>query len=76
MLGSSEPLTLPLLLLALLLFCAAILTNLTQIRSVLQHPGTLVAGLAAVWLGPALLVVVAGPLVPWIADGRRPPACW
>ena len=67
--GSGEPITLPLLLLALLLFCAAIRTDLSQIRSVLQHPGTLVAGLVAVWLGPALLVVVAGPLVPWLADG-------
>ncbi len=68
-LGSTVPVTLPLVLLALLLFCAAVLTNLSQIRSVLEHPGTLLAGLVAVWLGPALLVVVAGPIVPWIADG-------
>lgn len=68
-LGGSVPLSLPLLLLALLLFCAALLTNVAQIRSVLQHPGVLVAGLAAVWLGPALLVIVAGFVVPWVADG-------
>jgi BASS family bile acid:Na+ symporter len=59
----------PLLLLTLLLFCAALLTNLAQIRSVLQHPGVLAAGLAAVWLGPALLVILAGLVVPWIAGG-------
>jgi BASS family bile acid:Na+ symporter len=68
-LGGNVPLSLSLLLLALMLFCAALLTNLAQIRSVLQHPGVLAAGLAAVWLGPALLVVVAGLVVPSIADG-------
>jgi BASS family bile acid:Na+ symporter len=64
------PLLFPLLLLALLLFCAALSTELAQIRSLTQRPGVLLAGLATVWLGPALLVVVAGVVVPWAVDGQ------
>jgi BASS family bile acid:Na+ symporter len=59
----------PLLLLALMLFCAALATDLGQIRLMLQHPLVLFAALAAVWLGPALLVVAAGSIVPRIVDG-------
>jgi len=66
---SGEAPLVPLLLLALMLFCAALLTDLGQIRSVLQHPLVLLAALAAVWLGPALLVVIAGWIVPRIVDG-------
>ena len=63
------PLSLPLLLLALMLFCAALLTDWSQLRSVLQHPLVLGLALLAVWLGPALLVWAAGFVLPWaVAD--------
>jgi BASS family bile acid:Na+ symporter len=57
-------LTVPLLLLALMLFSAALLTDLSQIRAVLQRPLLLCIATVAVWLAPALLVVLAGYLVP------------
>jgi BASS family bile acid:Na+ symporter len=69
--GGGVPVSVPLLLLTLLLFCAALMTNLAQIRSVLQRPGMLVAGLVAVWLGPALLVILAGLVVPWLTSGAE-----
>jgi BASS family bile acid:Na+ symporter len=60
----------PLLLLAVMLFCAALLTDLSQIRIVSHHPLVLGIALLAVWLGPALLVVVAGWLVPSTIGGQ------
>lgn len=63
-------LSLPLLLLALMLFSAALLTDLSQIRCVLQQPLVLCVALLAVWLGPALLVVAAGWVVPWAVGGQ------
>ena len=60
----------PLLLLALMLFSAALLTELKQIRIVLRHPWILCAALVAVWLGPALLVVAAGYVLPSAVDGQ------
>lgn len=67
--ASHASVTVPLLLLALLLFCAALVTDVAQIRSVAQRPWALVAGLLAVWLGPTLLVLVAALLVPRVIDG-------
>lgn len=64
------PLSLPLVLLALLLFCAALGTDVAQMRTVVNRPGVLVVGLLAVWAGPMLLVAVAGALVPWAVDGQ------
>ena len=64
------PFSLPLLLLAVMLFSAALLTDLSQIRLVSRHPIVLLIALVLVWLGPALLVLAAGWLVPWIVDGR------
>jgi bile acid:Na+ symporter, BASS family len=61
---TNVPLSLPLLLLAVMLFSAAILTDLLQIRLVSRHPLVLCAALLAVWIGPGLLVIVAGWLVP------------
>jgi BASS family bile acid:Na+ symporter len=66
---SHDRLTLPLTMLALMLFCAALLTEVEQVRAVGQRPGALLWGLLAVWLGPALVVVAAGWLVPWAVDG-------
>lgn len=63
-------LSLPLLLLAVMLFSAAVLTDLSQIRLVSRHPIVLLVALVLVWLGPALLVVAAGGLVPWAVDGQ------
>ncbi len=64
------PITLPLLLLTLMLFSAAVLTDVRQIRTVLLHPTVLAVTLLAVWLGPAVLLVVAGWVVPWAVDGQ------
>jgi bile acid:Na+ symporter, BASS family len=65
------PLSLPLLLLAVMLFAAALLTDLSQIRIVSHHPFVLVAAMAAVWAGPALLVLLAGWLVPRFYDASQ-----
>jgi BASS family bile acid:Na+ symporter len=64
------PLSLPLVLLAVMLFSAAVLTDLSQIRLVSRHPIVLLVALVFVWLGPALLVLAAGWLVPWAVDGQ------
>lgn len=64
------PLSLPLLLLAVMLFSAALLTDVSQIRLVSSHPLVLCVALAAVWLAPALLVLVAGWLLPSVVDGQ------
>jgi BASS family bile acid:Na+ symporter len=63
-------LSVPLLLLTLLLFVAALLTDLSQIRATLQQPLVLCASLVAVWLGPTLLVLVAGLVVPSSVGGQ------
>ncbi|MEX2315719.1 MAG: bile acid:sodium symporter [Pirellulales bacterium] len=60
--------TFPLLLLAWMLFCAAVMTDLGQIRAVLRRPLVLCVAIVAVWAGPAMLVVVAGWIVPRLID--------
>lgn len=62
--------TLPLLLLTLLLFSAALLTDFAHVRTISTRPWAMLAGLVAVWLGPALLVVAAAIAVPWLLDGN------
>jgi len=62
--------TFPLMLLAWMLFCAALMTDLAQIRVVLRHPLLLCTAVAAVWVGPALLVVAAGWAVPLLVDNE------
>jgi bile acid:Na+ symporter, BASS family len=64
------PLSLPLLLLAVMLFSAAVLTDLSQIRLVSRHPVVLLVALLAVWIGPGLLVLAAGWLMPATVDGQ------
>ena len=61
--------TLPLVLLALLLFCAAVQTDVAQIRAIGSRPWALLWGTLAVWIAPALLVLVAA--VAGAARGRR-----
>jgi BASS family bile acid:Na+ symporter len=51
------------LLLAVLLFCAAAVIEWVQVRDILERPSVLLAALFYVWLGPALLVVVFGPIL-------------
>jgi len=64
------PLSLPLFLLAVMLVCAALLTDLSQIRLVSRHPIVLSVALVTVWLAPALLVLAAGWIVPWAIGGE------
>ena len=66
----AAPLSLSLFLLALLLFCAALATDWAEIRAVAARPIVLIVGLVAVWLGPVLLVLAAGVVVPWALDGQ------
>jgi BASS family bile acid:Na+ symporter len=56
------------LLLAVLLFCAAAVIQYSQVRDLVQTPSVLLIGLTAAWLGPALLVMALGPLMPWLAS--------
>lgn len=53
-----------------MLFSAALVTDLSQIRVVSRHPLVLAIALVLVWLGPALLVLAAGWLVPLAVDGQ------
>jgi bile acid:Na+ symporter, BASS family len=56
-------------LLAVMLFSAALLTDLSQIRIVSRHPIVLLSALLLVWVGPALLTLFAGWVVPLAAEG-------
>ena len=62
--------TFPLVLLAWMLFCAAVMTDVAQIHVVLRHPILLCTATLAVWLGPAMLVLAAGWIVPWAVDAE------
>ena len=55
------------LLLAVLLFCAAAVIQWSQIRDLLERPSVLLIGLLTAWLGPALLVALFGGMLPWLA---------
>jgi BASS family bile acid:Na+ symporter len=60
----------PFVLLALLLFCAAISTRLDRVWMVLRQPGLILMGLVGVWLGPLVLVAVIGLLLhPFVPGG-------
>jgi BASS family bile acid:Na+ symporter len=75
--SSTEPTKTPiasLLLLAVMLFVAAILTDVKQLRVLSHHPFVLVAALAAVWLGPALLVFLVKWTLPSVLAGQSPAA--
>lgn len=60
--GSQERFSM--VLLAVLLFCAAAVIELTDVRDLIEHPSTLLAGLLSCWFGPLLLVIVTGSLLP------------
>ncbi|MBX3431935.1 MAG: bile acid:sodium symporter [Pirellulales bacterium] len=54
----------PMLLVALLLFCAAAVIDLGQIREVVERPSVLLGALLSGWLAPALAVALLGVLLP------------
>ncbi len=60
--------TLPLMLLSLLLFCAAVQTEVSQIRAIGARPWALVWGTLTAWIAPALLFLVAAVIVPVVVD--------
>jgi len=60
----------PMLLLAIMLFCAAAVIQWSEVRSLLQKPSLLVLGLLAAWLGPAVLVVSLGIVLPRFAGAE------
>ncbi len=61
---SGDKVTAPLLLLALLLFCAAVVIRWSQIQNLMQRPGILLLGLIAIWLVPGVLVGLLGWALP------------
>jgi bile acid:Na+ symporter, BASS family len=62
--------SLPLMLLAVLLFCAAVQTDATRIRALGSRPWALLLGTLAVWVVPALLVVAASAVLPHLLDAE------
>jgi len=61
---SGDKVTAPLLLLALLLFCAAVVVRWSQVQSLMQRPGILLLGLIAIWIVPGVLVGLLGWALP------------
>jgi bile acid:Na+ symporter, BASS family len=55
------------LLLAVLLFCAAAVIEWSQVREIVEHPSILLGGLLTGWFGPVLLVIAAGALLHRVA---------
>jgi BASS family bile acid:Na+ symporter len=66
--GASERASM--LLLAVLLFCAAAVIEWPQVRELLQRPSVVLIGLLTSWFGPALLVAMLGPVVERLAAGE------
>jgi len=62
--STGDEISAPLLLLALLLFCAATVVRWSQVRGLLGHPGVLLLSLLAVWIVPGLFVSLMGWLLP------------
>lgn len=58
-----------LVLLAVMLFVAAVLADLEQARIVFRQPQVVLLALVAVWLGPAVLTVVVGRILPFTIGG-------
>jgi bile acid:Na+ symporter, BASS family len=55
------------LLLAVLLFCAAAVIQWSQVRDLLERPSVLLLGLLTAWFGPALVVIIFSPLLSRLA---------
>ncbi len=62
---SGDEVTAPLLLLALLLFCAAVVVRWSQVQNLMQRPGILFLGLIAIWIVPGVLVGLLGWTLPY-----------
>lgn len=56
--------TTPMLLLAVLLFCAAAVVRWEQVWQLIRRPGILLTGLLCIWLVPSLFVGLLGWIVP------------
>ncbi len=67
--GQSGRAMTPMVLVAVLLFLAAMAVDLRELRVLLRRPWVWVTGLAGVWIGPAVSVAVAGRLMPGLFDG-------
>jgi len=63
---SGGEVTAPMLLLALLLFCAAVVVRWSRVRDLMQRPGVLLLALVAIWLVPAGIVSLLGWVLPTI----------
>ncbi len=63
-LNSNSEVTAPMLLLALLLFCASAVVRWSQVRDLMQRPGILLLGLIAIWIVPGLFVSALGWILP------------
>jgi BASS family bile acid:Na+ symporter len=59
---------LSLLLLAVLLFCAAAVIEWSEFHELVERPSTVLIGLLCCWFGPAALVVIVGPVLSRVAD--------
>lgn len=66
--GASERASM--LLLAVLLFCAAAVIEWSQVRELIERPSVLLVGLLTAWFGPALLVAMLGPVMEQLAAGK------
>jgi len=64
--STGDQISAPLLLLALLLFCAAVVVRWSQMGELLQRPSILLLGLLAVWIMPGLFVSLMSWLLPAI----------
>ena len=62
--ATGDEVTAPMLLLALLLFCASAVVRWSQLRELMQRPGILLLGLLAIWLVPCLFVSALGWVLP------------
>ncbi|MEN1680568.1 MAG: bile acid:sodium symporter [Planctomycetota bacterium] len=66
--GLNARITAPLILVAALLYLAAMAVDASQLRVLLQKPLLWLTGLACVWLGPAAVVAVGAWLLPSLAS--------
>jgi BASS family bile acid:Na+ symporter len=68
--STGDEISAPLLLLALLLFCAAAVVRWSQVRELLRRPGILLVSLLAVWIVPGVLVALLGSVLPAVLGDR------
>ncbi len=59
---------LSLLLLAVLLFCAAAVIEWSEFHELVDRPSAVLLGLLCCWFGPAVLVAIVGPVLSRVAD--------